>query len=67
MAGSADVAPKDQQPNVMHADLKQSLIGRAGQLVLAYTHNGVEGVAEQVAKDLEDAIAAVLAKHGFKL
>jgi uncharacterized protein YfdQ (DUF2303 family) len=67
MAGSADVAPQEAQPNVMHAKLTQNLIGRAGQLVLAYTHNGVEGVAEQVAKDLQEAIAAVMKKHGFDL
>jgi hypothetical protein len=36
-------------------------------MVVAFTHSGAEGVYEQVAQDLEEAVRSVFAKHGFTL
>lgn len=67
MAGSADVQPEQPKPDIMHANIRHSVVGLAGQLVVAYTHSGLEGVVEAVQADLEQALKEVFARHGFTL
>lgn len=67
MAGSADVEPTESKPHVSWASIKDSVVGAAGRLEVAFTHSAEEGVYGQVIKDLSEAIKVVFANHGYTL